>query len=456
MSEFIWSMSISFQLLFIIISGVFFLYLKEKSFKYYALYNIFLVIYVLSRYDPIYDGSQELLAVVLGGKNAAVLMHITSFLVQVAFYIFYTIFALYFLDLDKHDKKFFGRIIWLLRLLGSFFVVLGILCFFIKNEDLFIDFYIFLYVPVMLSLFLPSVYRAIKFSGKHKDYFLIGASSFVFCALTAFTGSFVSSLNMNNPIIFFYIGIIVETIFFSLGLAFKMKLINDERNKIRAEVIKHKHRQQISRFSGLLQGEEKERKRMAEELHDGIAGDLTAIKFQLSTFNIDEASPKNAAVIQEVSNIINNSYEQIREISHNLSPSSIINYGLRGALENFCQKIGNNYKMKFDCDYSGEKLELSKTVQVHIYRIIQELVNNMVKHAGATEGKVEITYHKPALRIVVKDNGKGFSTKEINPGIGLSNIDSRIRFLNAKFVKENVGQGSKFIIDINTDQVPDH
>ena len=74
-------MSISFQLLFIIISGVFFLYLKEKSFKYYALYNIFLVIYVLSRYDPIYDGSQELLAVVLGGKNAAVLMHITSFLV---------------------------------------------------------------------------------------------------------------------------------------------------------------------------------------------------------------------------------------------------------------------------------------------------------------------------------------------------------------------------------------
>ena len=73
-------MSISFQLLFIIISGVFFLYLKEKSFKYYALYNIFLVIYVLSRYDPIYDGSQELLAVVLGGKNATVLMHITSFL----------------------------------------------------------------------------------------------------------------------------------------------------------------------------------------------------------------------------------------------------------------------------------------------------------------------------------------------------------------------------------------
>ena len=347
-------MSISFQLLFIIISGVFFLYLKEKSFKYYALYNIFLVIYVLSRYDPIYDGSQELLAVVLGGKNAAVLMHITSFLVQVAFYNFYTIFALYFLDLDKHDKKFFGRIIWILRLLGSFFVVLGILCFFIKNEDLFIDFYIFLYVPVMLSLFLPSVYRAIKFSGKHKDYFLIGASSFVFCALIAFTGSFVSSLNMNNPIIFFYIGIIVETIFFSLGLAFKMKLINDERNKIRAEVIKHKHRQQISRFSGLLQGEEKERKRMAEELHDGIAGDLTAIKFQLSTFNIDEASPKNAAVVEEVSKIINNSYEQIREISHNLSPSSIINYGLRGALENFCQKIGNNYKMKFDCDYSGE------------------------------------------------------------------------------------------------------
>lgn len=102
-------MSISFQLLFIIISGVFFLYLKEKSFKYYALYNIFLVIYVLSRYDPIYDGSQELLAVVLGGKNAAVLMHITSFLVQVAFFIFIPFLPFIFLIWTNTIKNFLGE-----------------------------------------------------------------------------------------------------------------------------------------------------------------------------------------------------------------------------------------------------------------------------------------------------------------------------------------------------------
>ena len=456
MAEFIWSMAISFQLLFIIISGVIYMYLKANSFKYYALYNIFLVVYVLSRLDANYNSVVDLFSSVMGKHSAEVLMEILCLYIQICFYHFYTIFALHFLDLDKHTKRFFPGVIKVLKTLLISFFITGVFCYFIGNDRLYLDLFAFVYIPVMLTVFLPSVYWAVKLSGPHKVFFLIGASLFVACALIAFVGSNVSSLNMSDPILFFYVGIILETIFFSIGLAYKIKIFNDERNKIRAEITKHKHRQQLSRFQGLLQGEEKERKRMAEELHDGIAGDLTAIKFQLARFNMKIANPINAEIINEVNQIIDKSYEQIREISHNLSPSSIINYGLILALENFCEKIEKHYGNNFKFTYYGDKLTLSKTVQTHIYRIVQELITNMVKHAEATEGSLYMDYQKPHLKMVVKDNGKGFSNKDISPGIGLSNIDSRIRFLNAKLMKENSKSGTVFVIEINTNLVPNN
>lgn len=457
MAEFIWSMSISFQLLFIIVSGVLYLYLKSQSFKYYAIYNIFLLIYIFSRLDESYDSFVNFIALFLGERNANVFTEIACFFIQIGFYNFYAVFAFYFLDLQRHKKNFFSIVIKTLKTIGIFFFLFGVFCYFLKNSNLYFDVYTFFYIPVMLTLFVPTIIYAVKYSGAHKVFFLTGMSLFVAFALIAFAGSNIASLEMNNPIIFFYIGIILETIFFSLGLAFKLKIYNDQRSKIRFEITKHKHKQQISRFQGLLQGEEKERKRMAEELHDGIAGDLTAIKFQLSTFKMEETSEKNKAVIEEVSKIIENSYEQIREISHNLSPSSIINYGLIRTLENFSLKIEKNYGVKFSFEYFGDALpQLTKMVQIHIYRIIQELVSNFLKHADATEGRLEIHYEKPMMKIIVIDNGKGFSRKEISSGIGFSNIDSRIKFLNAKFVKAKTDLGTKFIIEINTSLLPDH
>lgn len=106
--------------------------------------------------------------------------------------------------------------------------------------------------------------------------------------------------------------------FFSLGLAYKVKLINDDKNRILMQVTKHRHRQQISKLNGVLEGEEKERKRIAEELHDGVA-----IKYNLLALNSEDLKPKNSAIIKEITEIIDNSCLQIRELSHNLSPSSI-------------------------------------------------------------------------------------------------------------------------------------
>lgn len=455
MEVFVWNMSISFQLLFIIVSGVIFLYLREKSFKYYGLYNIFLIIYVLSRSEDVYNGFQGLLTRIFGQYDALVLIRILNFFIQVVFYSFYSIFAFYFLDLDKYAKKYFKRAYLVIKYLAYLFLGFAVLTFAMKNSDLFVTLYLYIFVPVMLLIFVLTFIKAYQRSGEHKFFFLIGVIVFVCCALIALAGSFIPTLNIDHPIKFFFIGNILETIFFSLGLAHKVKLINDERNRVNYTVTKHRHQQQISKLHGLLEGEEKERKRMAEELHDGIAGDLSAIKYNLAYLKLNNHNPDNEGVLQEVTQIIDKSCVQIREISHNLSPSSITNFGLITALQNFCMKIQGVYGIPVDFRFSGERIELSKVIEIHIFRIVQELVNNIIKHSEAKTARVEIIHHHPYITLMVEDDGKGFVMSDNDKGIGLSNIESRIRFMNAKFGKLSSETGSSFKIEINLDNIPE-
>lgn len=453
MDVFIWNMAISFQLLFIVISGVIFIYIGEKSFKYYVLYNICLVLYLLSRNDSNYYNFQHIISDFIGTANAEVFMHLLNFFIQVVFYAFYSIFALYFLDLDKKVKKFFFTVIWILRALIAVFFLFAVVCFILKNPNLYIGLYSFIFLPVMLGVFFISVVRALKHSGKHKEYFLFGVCTYVFCALVAFFGTFIPSLHIKNPISFFYVGIVFETIFFSLGLAFKIKLINDEKNRVSNLVLKHKHQQQISKLKGLLEGEEKERNRIAAELHDGIAGDLFALKFNVANLNRAEYGAQYEEILTEISQIIDKSCVQIREISHNLSPSTITNFGLLQAVHDYCKKAAKIYNIKIDFAFSGEKIDLGTANETHIYRIIQELINNIVKHSEASSAQVFIENYSSKMTISVKDNGKGFSPKTFSNGIGLNNIESRITFLEAVMNKVSDHRGTSYTIDIDADKI---
>ena len=191
MEMFVWNMAISFQLLFIIISGVIFMYVHDKSFKYYALYNSCLLIYLLGRNDEFYDHFQSGVAYFLGNEKADIFTRIANFYIQVIFYNFYSLFALYFLDLNKRTKKYFNRVRWILKSLAVLFLVFAVFTYFLADEHLYITLYTFIYLPVMLTIFLIAVSKAIKHSGKHKYFFLTGVCSFVIFALTSFAGSFI-------------------------------------------------------------------------------------------------------------------------------------------------------------------------------------------------------------------------------------------------------------------------
>lgn len=240
-------------------------------------------------------------------------------------------------------------------------------------------------------------------------------------------------------------------ILFSLSIWLFFKQKQNIKNK---EIITLQQQKDITKLQALIEGEEKERIRLAQDLHDGINGDLSSIKFQLSSVDINNLSPENKVLFHNALNMIDSSCSQVRNISHNLSPTAITEFGLLNSVKNYCSKLEQLHPIKITFQHFGNEIKLSNNIETIIYRIVQELVNNIIKHAEATEAMVQINYHKSNMFITVEDNGKGFSKASKNAGIGLKNISSRIAFLNATLDEEHHTKGTTFNINIDLNNIP--
>lgn len=172
----------------------------------------------------------------------------------------------------------------------------------------------------------------------------------------------------------------------------------------------------------LMSGEEQERSRIAKELHDGLGGLLAAAKMHASKKNNDD----------KVIELLDTASRESRRISHNLLPESLIKKGLDKALHDFVNSINDSDLLKTDYQSINLEENLPQSLQLSVYRIIQELINNIIKHSGATEALIQLQQEHKKLIITVEDNGKGFSHQQVNKGIGLQNIESRLSLLKGK------------------------
>ena len=212
------------------------------------------------------------------------------------------------------------------------------------------------------------------------------------------------------------------------------------------ELLTVKREYQIKSLEALIEGEEKERLRIARELHDGVNGDLSAIKFKLSSL-----LEMNNKVIKEAIVMIDDSCKQVRAISHNLVPPSLENFNLIEATEAYCNSIEAKDSISIIFQSIGDAFSIPKKAEINIFRIIQELITNSLKHAKATEISVQISCRENLLQITVEDDGKGFNVDQVKKGIGLSNINSRVEYLNASvdLISNAKGTSYTFEIDIN-------
>ncbi|KPM32784.1 Histidine kinase [Croceitalea dokdonensis DOKDO 023] len=229
-------------------------------------------------------------------------------------------------------------------------------------------------------------------------------------------------------------------------------LYQQRQKRKNQEILALKREQQVKTLESLMEGEEKERFRIAKELHDGVNGDLSAIKYKLTSM-----LAQNTVVINEVVAMIDKSSEQVRAISHNLVPPSLEKFNLVEALFDYCSTMDDLQKQKINFHHIGEHPRISKKNEANIYRIIQELVSNSIKHAEAKEITVQISSRENIIQVTVEDDGKGYDLNNVDSkGIGLNNIDSRIDYLNATKDVISNSKGTSYSIEIDTTNLNDN
>lgn len=192
----------------------------------------------------------------------------------------------------------------------------------------------------------------------------------------------------------------------------------------------------------IIQTEERERKRFAKDLHDGLGPLLSTVKMSVSSLAQMKHDDVSREIVENTELVINEAIKSLKEISDNLSPHILNNFGLLRALNNFCNKINVARTIKINLESNLRDERFDSNVEVVLYRVICELINNTIKHAKAKKIDLSLTKEGPYLNIVYKDDGKGFDVKKIMEqssasGMGYSNIYSRINSLKGEINVES-------------------
>ncbi|WP_370478265.1 tetratricopeptide repeat-containing sensor histidine kinase [Tamlana flava] len=222
-----------------------------------------------------------------------------------------------------------------------------------------------------------------------------------------------------------------------------------QKQKFHAQTIETlKKQKELASLEALIEGENLERTRIAKDLHDSVNGNLSAIKHNLSSISKANLKNNEHKIFDEAIDMLDNACEQTRNISHNLVPPSLLNYGLLEAIEQYINRINSIEPVKITFQSFGTLEPLPKKIETTIYHIIQELITNIVKHSKAIKALVQITTDKTNLHITVEDDGIGYDLNEKSHGLGLQNIQSRIEFLDAEMDVQTDNKGTSVTIDI--------
>ncbi|MBI9065018.1 MAG: PAS domain S-box protein [Marinilabiliaceae bacterium] len=196
-------------------------------------------------------------------------------------------------------------------------------------------------------------------------------------------------------------------------------------------------------FNAVIEAEEKERSRMAKELHDGVSPIMSAVKLYVQSIWDCQDNELRQTILEKVGSTIDEAITSLSEISNNLSPHVLENFGLVIALKSFIEKIEDAQKIKFNVSTNFDH-RLPVNIEVTLYRVIVELINNSFKYSGATKVTIRLLL-KEGVHLIYSDNGVGFDVakvKEEKRGMGLFNMTNRIQSLTGEIeVASQVGQG---------------
>ncbi|WP_299221672.1 ATP-binding protein [uncultured Aquimarina sp.] len=191
-----------------------------------------------------------------------------------------------------------------------------------------------------------------------------------------------------------------------------------------------------------IQSQEEERTRIAKELHDDVGAMLTTTKLYIGQIEPELSSEELTDIADKIGGFFDDMIQSVRSISQDLRPVVLEKLGFMEAIDSLVQTIKDSGKIKISF-VNNTTLSIAKTKELNIYRIIQELITNTLKHAEASDIKIEMKNQNQALIIVYEDNGKGLDQKQLQyrKGLGLKNIESRLSVLSGtiSFLEEKSG-----------------
>lgn len=230
----------------------------------------------------------------------------------------------------------------------------------------------------------------------------------------------------------------------------KLLLQNDRLHQEELHSLRQKER--LRQYDAMLQGQEAERNRLAKDLHDGLGGLLAGVKLKLSSIitRSDGSGHGDKSAINDVVRQLDYSVDELRRIAHDMMPESLRFGGLAPALSDLCRYMGTSV-MQVVFQNLGMKDNYPDQLRITVYRVVQELLTNAVKHASATKVILQCSELDNWLFVTVEDNGKGMepTTKEQGKGLGLVNIQNRISLLSGHIeTVSQPGEGTTVNIQI--------
>ncbi len=212
-------------------------------------------------------------------------------------------------------------------------------------------------------------------------------------------------------------------------------------NEQRIEELRNK--QTIQSLDDMLQGQQEERQRIANDLHDGLGGLLSTIQLHFGRIQEELDSMKRLDAHSAAFNLLDEACKEVRKIAHDMMPSSLEKLGLFSATTDLLTQLQAGSKIEVIPQQFGDAVNLQAGKATMIYRIIQEVIANVVKHANAKQIIVQFNWHPDSLHIVIEDDGQGFDFERVKKGLGLKSIDSRVKYMGGNWeIESSVDHGT--------------
>lgn len=230
----------------------------------------------------------------------------------------------------------------------------------------------------------------------------------------------------------------------------RQRMANKEKELHNEKIDQLLSQQEMKSINAMLEGQEQERARVSKELHDHVGHLLGTIKHQLGQLEEQVADVKSEQTVQyrKVTGLLDNAASALRRISHDMAAATLNRFGLEKALKDLRDTIHINGRLQVELNTFGLEHPLERGVEIAVYRIIQEAVSNVLKHAQANEMSIAVTHAPGRMSVLVSDNGQGFDTDQTSHGVGLANIRSRAAALGAQVqIDSTPGKGTTVSVE---------